>query len=52
MAGKFNQASRELTALHRLGSTYTINDFFSSYRMVGDESRARLRAAAEQIGIG
>jgi hypothetical protein len=52
MAGKLDQASRGLAAVHRMRPTYTINDFFSSYRIVGDESRARLRAEAEHIGIG
>ena len=52
MAGKLDQASCEVAAIRRLRSTYGIGDFFSSFRLVGDESRARVRAAAKQIGMG
>jgi tetratricopeptide (TPR) repeat protein len=51
VAGKLEEASREVGVVRRLRPTYSIDDFFASYRVVGDDERA-YRVAARQIGIG
>jgi DNA-binding SARP family transcriptional activator/TolB-like protein len=50
IAGKLEDASREVGIVRRLRPKYTIDDFFSSYRVVGREER-RYRIAARRIGI-
>jgi TolB-like protein/DNA-binding winged helix-turn-helix (wHTH) protein len=51
VAGKLEDALREVGVVRRLRPTYSIDDFFYSYRVVGNEECV-LRAAARQIGIG
>jgi hypothetical protein len=51
VAGKLDEASREIGIVRRLRPTYSIDDFFTSYREFGDQGRA-YRAAAKQLGIG
>jgi hypothetical protein len=51
IAGKLEDALREVAVVRRLRPNYTIDDFFSSYRVVGSEERA-YRIAARRIGIG
>jgi DNA-binding SARP family transcriptional activator/TolB-like protein len=51
VAGKSEEALREVGVIRRLRPTYRIKDFLSSYRVLGDQERA-YRAAAKRIGIG
>ena len=51
VAGKLEDALREVGVVRRLRPTYTIDDFFCSYRVVGNEERV-YRVAARHIGIG
>jgi TolB-like protein/DNA-binding winged helix-turn-helix (wHTH) protein len=50
VAGKLDDALREVGIVRRLRPTYAIEDFFSSYRVVGSEERA-YRIAARRIGL-
>jgi len=50
MSGKLPDANRELAAARRLRPTYSIEDFLSSYRVVGNDERT-FRNAAKRIGI-
>jgi tetratricopeptide (TPR) repeat protein len=51
IAGKLEEALREVGVVRRLRPTYSIDDFFYSFRVAGNEERV-LRVAARQIGIG
>ena len=51
IAGKLEEALREVGVVRRLRPTYSIDDFFYSFRVVGNEERV-FRVAARQIGIG
>jgi len=51
VAGKVEDALREVGVVRRLRPTYTIDDFLSSYRVPGSEEDA-FRLAARRIGIG
>ena len=50
VAGRLKDALREVDVVHRLRPTYTIDDFLSSYRVVGSEKSA-YKTAARRIGI-
>ena len=50
VAGRLKDALREVEVVHRLRPTYTIDDFLSSYRVVGSEESA-YKTAARRIGI-
>jgi len=50
VAGRLNDALREVDVVRRLRPTYTIDDFLASYRVVGSEQSA-YKTAARQIGI-
>jgi hypothetical protein len=50
VTGRLENALREVAVVRRLRPNYTIDDFFSSYRVVGSEERA-YRIAARRIGI-
>jgi TolB-like protein len=51
IAGKLEDASREVGIVRALRPKYTIDDFFSSYRVFGRDERT-YRIAARRIGIG
>jgi TolB-like protein len=50
VAGRLKDALREVDVVHRLRPTYTIDDFLSSYRVVGSKKSA-YKTAARRIGI-
>jgi tetratricopeptide (TPR) repeat protein len=50
VAGRLKDALQEVDVVHRLRPTYTIDDFLSSYRVVGSEEFA-YQTAARRIGI-
>jgi TolB-like protein/DNA-binding SARP family transcriptional activator len=50
VAGRLKDALREVDVVRRLRPTYTIDDFLSSYRVVGSEESA-YKMAARRIGF-
>jgi TolB-like protein/DNA-binding SARP family transcriptional activator len=50
VAGRLKDALREVDVVRRLRPTYTIDDFLSSYRVLGSEESA-YKTAARRIGI-
>ena len=50
VAGRLKHARRQVDIVRRLRPTYTMNDFLSSYRVLGSEQSA-YRTAARRIGI-
>jgi len=50
VTGRLKDALREVEVVHRLRPTYTIDDFLSSYRVVGSQESA-YKTAARRIGI-
>jgi len=50
VAGRLKDALREVDLVRRLRPTYSMDDFLSSYRVVGSEESA-YKTAARQIGI-
>lgn len=50
VAGRLEDALREVDVVRRLRPTYTIDDFLSSYRVMGSEESA-YKTAARRIGI-
>jgi len=50
VAGRLQDALREVDVVRRLRPTYTIDDFLSSYRVVGSKESA-YKTAARRIGI-
>jgi tetratricopeptide (TPR) repeat protein len=50
VAGRLKDALRQVDVVRRLRPTYTIDDFLSSYRVVGSEESA-YKAAARRIGV-
>jgi len=50
VAGRLKQALRQVDVVRRLRPTYSIDDFLSSYRVVGSEQSA-YKTAARRIGI-
>ena len=49
-AGRLEKSFREAGMIRKLRPTYSIDDFFSSFRVLSDQERA-CRIAAKQIGI-
>jgi TolB-like protein len=49
-AGRLKESFREAGMIRKLRPTYSIDDFFSSFRVLSDQERA-CRIAAKQIGI-
>jgi TolB-like protein len=49
-AGRLEESFREAGMIRKLRPTYSIDDFFSSFRILSDQERA-CRIAAKQIGI-
>jgi TolB-like protein len=49
-AGRLEESLREAGMIRKLRPTYSIDDFFSSFRVLSDQERA-FRIAAKQIGI-
>src|SRR5262249_61734625 len=50
VAGRVKDALREVDVVHALRPTYTIDDFLSSYRVVGSQKSA-YKTAARRIGL-
>jgi TolB-like protein/DNA-binding winged helix-turn-helix (wHTH) protein len=50
-AGRLEESFREMSVVHNLRPGFSIDDFFSSFRLLGDQERT-FRSVAKQIGMG